>query len=229
MDSRWRETFQAWSETEEHRQRIVTARKVVAANLLACERALVSFSGGKDSTVLAHLVLAYAPQTTVLHWDYGPTYIPRVVHQEIIANARALGATDLRIETSPDYERLGERAINVMGRHLIGRLLPRLRAEGYDCSFVGLRREESLKRRRRMDAGRMAGPIPECWPLRDLTWMDVWGYIVAHDLPALSLYDARAALVGYEIARFTTLFDPEFARLGAERVDNVLHWRLRGR
>lgn len=55
----------------------------------------------------------------------------------------------------------------------------------------------------------------------------MWAYVVVNGLPYLSLYDERAELVGYDRARFTTLFDPEFADVGAESVDNVLHWRWR--
>jgi hypothetical protein len=44
-----------------------------------------------------------------------------------------------------------------------------------------------------------------CWPLASWSWRDVWAYIVANDLPYL----------------------PEFADVGNEPVDNVLHWRWR--
>lgn len=116
---------------------------------------------------------------------------------------------------------------DLLGRIAVLCVVPRLAAEGYDLAFVALRAEESVKRRLRIRAGRSLGPITECWPLASWSWRDVWAYIVTNDLPYLSLYDARAGLVGYDRARFTTLFDPEFADVGAEAVDNVLHWRWR--
>jgi 3'-phosphoadenosine 5'-phosphosulfate sulfotransferase (PAPS reductase)/FAD synthetase len=73
----------------------------------------------------------------------------------------------------------------------------------------------------------MVSEIEECWPLQDWRWLDVWSYIVSNELPYLWLYDKRAELVGYEHARFTTLFDSEFAVLGADSIDNVAHWRWR--
>lgn len=228
MDRRWEETFAAWAKTVEHRALVGATRERIAAALAQAQRPLVSWSGGKDSTVLVHLVLAQAPDTLVLHWDYGRAFVPAPVHAEILANARRLGVRHLRVETSPLYRQLGRQARNVMGRHLIGRLLPQLAAEGYDLDFVGLRAEESLKRRRRMRRREMVSVIPECWPLADWRWLDVLAYTVAHELPLLSLYHARAALVGWEHARFTTLFDSEFAHVGAETIDNVLHWRWRG-
>jgi 3'-phosphoadenosine 5'-phosphosulfate sulfotransferase (PAPS reductase)/FAD synthetase len=227
MDRQWSEFFRTWSGTPEHRAVLDEAQETIAEALATHRRPYVAYSGGKDSTVLVHLVLAQAPDTLVLHWDYGRSFVPQSVFQEILENARRLGVRNLRVETSPLYAKLGRRATNVLGRHYIGRLLPRLAEEGYDLAFVALRAEESVKRRHRIATRRSLGPIDECWPLASWSWRDVWAYIVANDLPYLSLYDARAELVGYHRARFTTLFDPEFADVGNESVDNVLHWRWR--
>lgn len=217
----------AWSQQPQYRREVAQAKAKMQEALASCHKPYVAFSGGKDSTVMTSLVLQQRPNIMTLHWDYGRYFIPQMVHEEIIANARALGACNLRLETSPLYEQEGRRATNVLGRHMFGRLVPQLMREGYDRVFVGLRTEESLKRRRRIRAGRNAGVIQECWPLADMTWMTVWAYIIEHNLPYLSLYDERAALVGYDLARFTTLFDQEFHDLGTESVDGVLHWRWR--
>ncbi|MDQ7851147.1 MAG: phosphoadenosine phosphosulfate reductase family protein [Armatimonadota bacterium] len=226
MPERWRQTFLAWAQTNDHRRALEDARRRIRDALAHSRRPFVSYSGGKDSTAMLHFVLQEAPDIMVLHWDYGRAFVPQPVHEEILHIARTMGVRNLRVETSPLYERLGRRATNVMGRHLIGRLLPQLAAEGYDLDFVGLRAEESLKRRRRIRRQKRVSMLPECWPLQDWRWLDVWAYLVAHGVPYLSLYDVRAALVGYDQARFTTLFDPEFADVGSE-MDNVLHWRWR--
>jgi 3'-phosphoadenosine 5'-phosphosulfate sulfotransferase (PAPS reductase)/FAD synthetase len=226
MHERWRSAFLTWASQPGYQRYVALAQQEVRLALERSRRPIVSFSGGKDSTAMLHLVLAERPDIEVLHWDYGPFFVPRPIEEEILRLARRLGAQRLRVETSPLYVRLGRRARNVLGRHLIGRLLPQLMAEGYDCCFVGLREQESLKRRRRMRAGRAVGPLRECWPLAPWSWLDVWAYIVSHGLPYLSLYDAAAAIVGYDQARWTTMHDPEFAhRAGA--TDGVLWWRWR--
>lgn len=227
MNARWQRAFRDWVMTAEHQQALREANQVIAEALAQSRRPYVAYSGGKDSTVLTHLVLQQCPEIMVLHWDYGRAFVPEQVHKEILAIARQLGVRNLRVETSPLYARLGRRATNVLGRHYIGRLLPLLAEEGYDLAFVALRAEESVKRRHRLAAQRSLGPIPECWPLASWRWLDVWAYLVTHQLPYLSLYDARAALVGYDRVRFTTLFDPEFADVGNESLDNVAHWRWR--
>jgi phosphoadenosine phosphosulfate reductase len=222
----WRRTFVAWATQPTYRHLVAQTRTLIAREVAAARQPFVSFSGGKDSTVLTHLVLRVAPTVTVLHWDFGRAFVPRPLHEQIVQNARALGARRLRIETSPAYEHLGRRARNVLGRHLIGWLLPRMAQQGYDLSFVGLRAEESGKRRRRLRAGAALSAIREVWPLMDWRWLDIWAYIVEHNLPYLALYDDAAAIVGYATARFTTLHDPEFAHL-AGATDGVLWWRWR--
>ena len=227
MDAKWRETFQLWSRTEQHQHALQAAPEIIQHALETARKPYVAFSGGKDSTVMTHLVLQHAPDTMVLHWDYGRAFVPEPIQRETLRNARLLGARNLRVETSSLYRKLGRRAQNVLGKHLIGRLLPQLAQEGYDLAFVGLRRQESLRRRRRIRSGRTLSAMRECYPLQDWDWRDVWAYIVRHDLPYLALYDERAALVGYHAARFTTLFDAEFEAYGASALDNYLHWRYR--
>jgi len=227
MKRRWAETFRAWAETKEHQRALAEARRIIAQALKESRKPIVNFSGGKDSTVLVHLVLEQKPDVHVLHWDYGRAFVPYPVHREILRIAEQLGVQHLRVETSPLYRKLGRRARNVMGAHLLGKLVPQLAEEGYDVQFIGLRAEESSKRSRRIRSGRSVGAIREVWPLASWRWLDVWAYIVTRGLPYLSLYDARAELVGYDRARFTTLFDPEFADIGGDTIDNVLHWRYR--
>jgi len=227
MTAEWREIFRLWSRTEQHTRALHEARAIIERALESTQKPYIAYSGGKDSTVMAHLVLQYAPDTMVLHWDYGRAFVPEPIQREILRNARLIGVRNLRIETSPLYAKLGRRAQNVLGKHMIGKLLPQLAAEGYDLAFVGLRKQESSKRAIRLRTNKALSVIPECHPLANWDWRDVWAYIVTHKLPYLSLYDQRAELVGYDLVRFTTLFDPEFEHLGALAIDNFLHWRYR--
>lgn len=225
MDERWRQAFLERSRTPDHRRAVREAEDIIRGALERAQRPYVAFSGGKDSTVMMHMVLQQRPSTMVLHWDYGRAYIPDLIHAEILAIAASMGAR-LRLETSPLYEEQGRQAVGVLGKHMIGWLLPKLAREGYDVSFVGIRSAESGKRRRRIAAGKSLSVIKEYWPVASWSWLDVWAYIVGHDLPYLSIYDQTAPVIGYDQVRFCTLFDPEFTRM-AGALDGVLHWRWR--
>lgn len=223
----WKSVLCRWAESEEHREQVERTEDIIANALAKHNKPYVAYSGGKDSTCMLHLVLQQKPDIMVLHWGYGPYYIPRWLEAEFIKNARRIGARNIRVETSPEYLRLKRKAVNVLGREYMGKLIPRLAAEGYDLVFVGLRKEESLKRRRRITNRRSITEIEECWPLADWTWKDVWAYIFGHNLPYAGVYDLYAPVVGWDRARLTTFFDPEFDKLGASNLDGVLMWKFR--
>lgn len=228
MEREWREYFIAWSRTEEYGRKVEEAKRIIREALSRFEKPYIAYSGGKDSTALMHLVLREDENVTVVHWDYGRYYIPRNLHEEIVDIAKKCGAKNILILTSPLYEKLGRRARNVIGRHFIGLEIPKLIKQGYDCAFLGLRAEESVKRRIRTENFYERDPrgIVNVFPLRNFTWRDVWAYIVSNDVPYLrSFYDKYCRLLGYDKARFVTLFDPEFDVFGATNVDKFLMWK----
>lgn len=223
MERHWRETFLLYSRFEEHIHKRIEAERIIEQAFNECRKPYVAFSGGKDSLCVAHLVTRKYPDVVIVHWDYGRYYVPRELEQEILDIAKRLDF-NLRVYTSPKYERLKRKAINVLGTDYIGKVTKELYAEGFDCVFLGLRQEESLKRKRRIKARRSLTQIKEYYPIATWTWLDVWAYIVSNDLPYLSFYDGRAKLVGWQRARFTTLFDSEFDKLGASNIDGVQYW-----
>lgn len=227
MDKRTRRMFADWSETDQFREAVTRAKGVVGDALSRFRKPCVAYSGGKDSLVMAHFVLQQAPATMVLHWDYGRSYLPQETFDEIVACAHRLGvkSDQLRIETSPEYERLGRRAVNVLGREYLEKLIPRLSAEGYDLSFVGLRKGESGNRKRRIRLEDFLTEIPESWPVADMTWLDIWAYIVENEIKYLSHYDTYGPVIGWDEARLCTFFDPEFA--WANAFDGIAHWRFK--
>lgn len=224
MEKTWRDTFLAYSKLPEHRQAVEEAHAIIEDALHSHRQPYVAFSGGKDSTCVLHLVLQHQSNVLVWHWDYGPYLMPRELERTILANAFRLGARRLRVTTSMRYWRGDKEGVFLPA--LFGHVLPGLAREGYDLAFVGLRMEESGKRRRRINAQRGYRPIEECWPIANWTWMDVWAYIVRQGLPYLEVYDMLALLVGYGKARLSTFHDPEFADR-AKATDGILFWRWR--
>lgn len=226
MPESWRLAFALHAETPEYRRALARATASITAAMARRRKPYCAYSGGKDSLVMTWLVLQHAPETMVWHWDYGRRYMPRAVEAEINRNARAIGATQYQVATSPLYDTDFDGKIFIP--HLFRREFPRLIAGGYDGVFVGIRAQESRKRARRIAANVSIGDIPETWPVADWSWRDIWACIVTNDLPYPAIYDERAALLGYEHARMCTFFDPEFERVGSLTIDGVLHWRQRG-
>lgn len=224
---KWASMLKAWACMDEHQNRVREAKMIIHSALNKARKPFVSFSGGKDSTCVLHLVLQQVPDVMVLHWDYGPYYIPRWLKYEFLYNATLIGVQNLRIEISLEYMRLKRNAVNVLGREYIGKVIPKLADEGYDLSFIGLRAEESLKRKRRIAQGKSLSCIKECWPIQNWSWKDVWAYIFSHGLPYASVYDRYAEIVGLQNVRLTTFFDSEFDKLGASNIDGIVMWKFK--
>jgi 3'-phosphoadenosine 5'-phosphosulfate sulfotransferase (PAPS reductase)/FAD synthetase len=226
MNPTWRETFQLWSQTDQHQRALQSAHATIERALQSATKPYIAFSGGKDSTVMTHLILQHEPNIMVYHRDYGRALIPEPIHREILRNAHLLGAKNLRTATSTIYIKLA-RSAQDKRRKDVAEATIKLAREGYDLVFIGLRKQESPRRARRLRTNKALSVIPECHPLADWDWRDVWAYIITHNLPYLSLYDQYAELVGYHLARFAMLFSKEFEHIGALAIDNFLHWRHR--
>jgi len=222
------ETFLLWSETQEYKERLKNTKSIIKSYINRY-KSYVAFSGGKDSTVMLHLVLQENPDTLVIHWDYGKYYIPRDILREIISIARKCGAKNMRVLSSHQYNIMKREAMGVLGRCFIGVETPKLVKEGYKACFLGLRAEESSKRKSRLTSHSEYDKrgIYNVFPLKDWTWKDVWAYIVSNNLPYLSIYDKYNKLLGYDKARFVTFFDPEFDKFGSSNVDGVLMWKFK--
>ena len=229
MERQWKEYFLTWSKTEEFRAKLDEAKSTIAEALERFEKPYIAYSGGKDSTALMHMVLQQNSDITVVHWDYGKYYIPRPLHREILKIARKCGAKNLIVLTSPLYDVLKRNAKGVLSRCFIGIEVPKLIKQGYDCAFLGLRAEESVRRRIRTEGFYEYDKrgIWNVFPLRNWTWRDVWAYIVSNTVPYLrSFYDKYGSLLGWDKVRFVTLFDPEFDRFGSTNVDKYLMWKF---
>jgi|Wag4MinimDraft_14_1082654.scaffolds.fasta_scaffold02726_2 3'-phosphoadenosine 5'-phosphosulfate sulfotransferase (PAPS reductase)/FAD synthetase len=220
-----KEVLKKWAQSEEFQQRLAEANKMILQALKRHKKMYVAYSGGKDSTALLHLVLHHDPNILVFHWDYGPYLMPRAYEKEIIENMRKIGAKNIYIDTSDKYK--SREDTGIWYKEFFGRVVPELLKQGYDGCFVGIRKEESISRKLRIEAQKSLTKIKEIWPLQDWSWKDVWAYIFAFDVPYHSVYDKYAPIVGWDKARFVTFFDKEFDTLGASNVDGILSWRWR--
>lgn len=212
MDARWRQTFLAWAETTDHRAAVAAAQGIIT-KALAETRPYLSFSGGKDSTVMLHLVMQYDTNIYVYH-RYDRAGLHKY-EREVINIAETIGAKNLHVF---DYWQ--------DTRPLEGDIAVELQSKGYNATFVGLRKEESARRRRRIKANNyLILGFKEWWPLADWRWLDIWAYVISNNLPYVSLYDERAPLLGWDKVRFSTFFDRDLDSIGTAAVDGLLNWR----
>lgn len=213
MANRWRKTFQMWAKTLQYLN-LLTDTRMEIFEVTRKKKCYVAFSGGKDSTVMLHLALQCQADIPVWHWDYG-VYMPRQVETEIQSNMQVLGAKNVIVETSRSQENAA----------FFGASHQFMRIKDLAVALVGLRKEESYKRRRKIRK-HLKG---ELYPLAEWGWKDVWAYIVSNNLPYPQLYNVYGPVLGWDKARFVSFFDSEFDHLGASYLDGFFFPQFRNK
>ncbi len=198
---RWR----AWGQTRAHARRVAAAADSIRQTLVLAPQSYISFSGGKDSTVLLHLVRSQAPDLPVVwsdaEWEYPETVA------FVDATATALAPGQLLRFSSVNTHTEGFTSWDSM-RPWLRQPHPAMRWEdkrvwgqraGMGAVFLGLRAEESRERRLRL---KQAGPL--AWVAADqmghanpLAWWsvdDVWAYLLTQDVAYNPVYDILSGL-----------------------------------
>ena len=162
---------------------------------------------------MAHLVLQQDSNVLLYHHDQG-NHMPNEIRIEILEIMN-------RMARYIEIRNFEESLWTV--------ILPEFQQLGFDGSFVGLRKEESVSRRERINADRSLSGIKEYWPIQNWTWLDVWAYIIINNLPYPSSYDVYGPVMGWNRVRFHSFFDKRLERFGNENLDGVLMWKFRHR
>jgi phosphoadenosine phosphosulfate reductase len=180
-------------------RKATVARKLILQALTIPIHWAVSFSGGKDSTVLLDLVLAESPEIDIIWFDDGWDYPETIAF--LAATEARLGRRILRVE-QPVTSRFWRQEIEYRGDdpvypHPIDLTYDNWRKE-YTGSLLGLRKEESSIRK--FTLGRAALYYQSslghwhCSPLANWGWRDVWGYIGGRGLAYNPVYDRLGEL-----------------------------------
>lgn len=179
--------------------------QIIYDALSKMKRPYVAFSGGKDSTVLLHMVLKQAPNINVMYIDQGMEY-PDTYH--FIKQVWKLWNLNLSWEypemnlwdlyekgafLNPDKPTDPEtlkRFSDMVFFDPIKRYNERINTDGF---FMGLRAEESRNRKKNFENHgeiyyRANGQLT-CCPLSEWASKDIWAYISANNLPYNPIYD----------------------------------------
>jgi len=221
-----------------------------------CERPVLLYSIGKDSSVLLHLAMKAfhpgRPPFPLLHVDTGWKFREMIAFRD--ATAQRLGL-DLIVHQNPDgiarsiSPLTHGSAVHTEIMKTVA-LRQALDAGRFDCAIGGARRDEERSRaKERVFSTRGEGhrwdpkaQRPELWqlyngrhrpgesvrvfPLSNWTELDVWEYIAAEDIPIVPLYLAAARPV---VARDGMLIMVDDHRLTLRPGEVVSHEQVRFR
>jgi len=224
-----RRKFQLQADTDGYQERIQKAKEYIWSAFEKYEEPYVSVSGGKDSTVLHHLVVQRCGYNAdVFQFDWGFRNLPGI-NEHVDHLVSEFGGTLVR-RTSEKVNN-PERFANDE-HHGIAGLMGWTRKlgneRGWDAALLGIRAEESPARREKYVGDPPTnhnGVQPTVAPIHHLTTQDIWSYIVEHELPYHDIYDEQANLfdgIDSRGNRLVTIYDHEFASLGSEAISQFL-------
>ena len=206
-----KDALTAWSRNGKFIAKTERSKNIIMQALKLCKNPYVSFSCGKDSSVLAHLVLDIKKDVPLRFLSSGET---RLVHNvdRIIEHFKDKGAVihEINIDRvfSPEWKDATWTEQRKAGRGD----LEKLNEGGYDCVIMGLRKEESRNRQISLTAIKTEGFPPytyryksgliRCCPLAEWTTIAVAAYIASKGLPVLDWYEYEG-IEGRTTARLT--------------------------
>lgn len=231
MNDLERRKFRLHADTADYDRRIQQATDWIHATADEFGTPYVSISGGKDSTVLYHLVAQRCGYDSmdVFHFDWGLRNVPGIeahVRELVDRFGGTLVARSSEKVNDPDRFANDE-------HHGMAGIMGWIRAlrdeRGWDVGLLGIRAGESPTRRDRYTGtppSHHDGIQPTVAPIHHLTTIDVWAYIVTQDLPYHDIYDEQGALfdgIDSRENRLVTIYDHEFASLGSEAISQFLY------
>lgn len=209
-----KDALMAWSRSSKFQAKIEKSTSIIAKTLEISARPYVAFSCGKDSSVLAHLVLRQR-NIPLRFLSSGET---RLIHNvdDVIGYFRSLGAEveEICIDRvfSDGWKDASWTEQRKAGKHD----LQRLGSKDFDCVFMGLRKEESKRRQISLNSKKTDGYPPytysyisgnnkgviRCCPLAEWKTIDIAAYIAMNNIPTLGWYDYEG-IEGRTTARLT--------------------------
>lgn len=186
------------AKTEEYRLIVANAKQTIQKALSQMKAPYVSFSGGKDSLVMLHLILEQKQDIKVVYFDADASYPDTDRFIDELVELWDLDFT--RIKTDPIIEVFRKYGINhprIEEKTMVATVYAPIAAhitQNFDGEFVGLRGEESIARRQlikyrgQIFYNKSHGTF-ECLPVAHFRTEDVWAYITSKDLPYNLVYD----------------------------------------
>lgn len=210
LDARDRAVWDVWcrtalvhAQTQAHRDRVDRAKRHAADALQRVPNAYVPWSGGKDSTALAHLVrVELGADVPAVSEKDDLDYPGEVEYVERLAAAWGLRLRIVRPDIAPTEliasrlaamhpgDEIHARAAELSERCFYS--VMRVVERDYDLTIWGIRTAESQRRRiaraRNGITYQLAAGHWRSQPIADWLDIDVYAYLLAREIPVLDVY-----------------------------------------
>lgn len=235
MEDWEKEMYLLHAKSQRFRERLNEAREIIGRVMSTIKTPFVAFSCGKDSSVLADLVMEYSPSAILRFLSSGET---RLVHNvdDVLDWFKTRGATIDEILIDRVFSDEWKDATWTEQRKAGRRDMELLNKGAWDGIFMGLRIEESRPRKmsliihqdddlprycHKYKGGQRKDMIRVC-PLANWLKEDIGAYLLMHNIPYLKHYENH----GFE-ARTTARLTGDAVRqyvLSDIKRDNPQNW-----
>lgn len=199
MQSINRQTDLLHAKTIEFVTKVSKSHDIIKDALRHMKKPYLSFSGGKDSTVMLHMVLKHKPDIPVIYWDANASYPDTEHFINKIVKERNLNFIRRRTESMFSvFHKYGITHPQIENKTMMSTVYEPIKKliedYGFDGVFVGLRSQESKGRRKLIKSRgclfyNKSQKVMECLPVAQFTVEDIWAYITANDLKYNTIYD----------------------------------------
>lgn len=181
--------FEAWTMLPAFKKKVEQAKNVIR-EALEITPGFVAVSWGKDSVVMLHLCQQIKPDIAAVSYGSPEQDIVDNYSEVINSYLQKFPTNYKELIGLPEWANDSNTAKDRCNQIVEG---------AYTLTFVGLRAEESKKRKRSIlqnglihqyKSGKYKGHYRAC-PLGWWSWRDIWAYIIVNDLPYLDSYDYK--------------------------------------
>lgn len=213
--------------------KIAFARRVIEKALTKKGNHFIAFTGGKDSTVLVHLVKSVAGIQTpfkTLFIDNGHEFeqIYNFVNKmSVLYNLRLYKQPNpIQIPKLNFFQRLFKNpltGLDCCGESKVRALKEAIQHFNIDVLYVGLRWNEQPARYPEHIFAQRENHI-RIHPIAPFTETDIWNYIKSYNIPYCTLYDEGYRSIGCKLC---TKKDPRYERAGRDKTKEEMMMNLR--
>lgn len=186
--------------TADFERKVEQATNVLRAFFVVCDKPYVSYSGGKDSTVLLHLARLQSPGVDAVFSDDEYNLPETMTHLDTVENlTRVAGRTRHNdwfvswadgargVPADTEWVECDDRALEMWAKR-----------EGYTGTLIGSRADENKRRkanlRKRGQIYQLSTGEWRCYPLAWWKDWDVWAYILSRSVAYNQAYDRMREL-----------------------------------
>lgn len=189
-----KDAYLDYSRLASFKRKVSRTKNFICSVLEKHDKPYISYSTGKDSLCLLHLLLSFEPNITAMHHDSGVELPESYVVRDKIKEDWNLNLDIIKspVDVLDVYEQkdgfgIGANKDIAFTKAMMNPIRKWTKENNFDLAFIGLRKQESSHRRIMLSKHSnyfyaKTNSLYECFPLSEWKGRDIFAYIFANEL-----------------------------------------------